>query len=292
MSYRRIEVNLLPPELQPGPAIRSALIINITLILGTAFAILLTAALSIYRYAQYETDIEKTTQSIANLASVKEGYQQLQKIDAAVHNYGAIVGIATTDYIDLPVLLSHLSNILPDEVYLVNVSNTRAGNTTAYSVLDPNRATFISMTLRSSRKDLGLILRTLERLKQDEVFANCVLTNAELDSEDLLDLSEALGMEIMFDLPSSADVPQEYNFYEFVIRAEVTRPLVDTGSRVLDDQLELFKASKPIPDAASAAAAAAAQAAGAAGQPPASGETPGVVGGPEGVTGTSNRGGN
>lgn len=287
MSYRRIEVNLLPPELQPGPAVRSALIINITLILGTAFAIILSSALSIYRYVQYDRDIRETRRSIENLSSVKDGYEQLQRIETAVTNYGAIVGIASTDYVDIPVLLSHLSTLLPEQVYLTNVSNTRLGSASAASVLDPRRSTYVSMTFNTSNKDLGLISRTLNALKQDPLFSKCVLTNTSLDSETLTDLSDALGINVSFDLPNTGDIEQEYEYYQFVIRAEVTRPLTDTGNRVIDDQLELFKASMPMPmQAPDPSEFAAQQQAG-----NQEGE-PGVVGGPEGVTGVSNRGGN
>ena len=65
MSYRRIEVNLLPPELQPGPAVRSALLINIALILATLFTIGLSAAFGAYTYAQNVEGIAATKQSIA-----------------------------------------------------------------------------------------------------------------------------------------------------------------------------------------------------------------------------------
>jgi hypothetical protein len=291
MSYRRIEINLLPPELQPGPVVRSALIINITMILGTFFAIVLTASLSLYRYMQYIDDIAKTTQSIKSLESVREGYQQLQRIDAAVLNYGKVIGIASTDYIDMPVLLSHLSNIIPSGVYLTSVTNARAGNVTAVTVLDPNRSTFVSMGFNTSKHDVGQIISTLSALKADPVFSNCVLTNARLSSEQLIELSTALGMDVTFDLPLSESTSEEYNFFEFIIRAEVRRPINDSGMRVVSENLELFKANKPMPLSSDQVADQAAGEAAPGTNPPAA-DTPGVVGGPEGVTGQSNRGGN
>ncbi|MCB1221565.1 hypothetical protein KDL30_12960 [bacterium] len=298
MSYRRIEINLLPPELQPGPAIRSALIINIALILVTMFTILLSAALSIYQLAQYKEDIDRREQSIKSLQSVKNGYMQLQKIDVAVRNYGKIVGIASTNYVDLPVMLSHLSRVLPEQVYLTNVSNVRAGNVNAISVLDAKRPTFVTMTFRTASKDLSLIERTLTRLKEDPVFGNCVLTNTTLGTEELQDLSDALQLGSTFDLPDVAGQELSYNYYEFVVRAEVMRPLPIEGSRVLNDQLALFKDTNPLPDKAPARGTGAAPARGNAAAPQGAGDAAatdgehGVVGGPEGVTGSDNRGGN
>ncbi|MCB1188699.1 hypothetical protein KDL29_16180 [bacterium] len=295
MSYRRIEINLLPPELQPGPAVRSALIINIALILVTMFTILLSAALSIYQLAQYKEDIDHRERSIKSLQSVKDGYQQLQRIDAAVGNYGKIIGIASTNYIDLPVLLSHLSGILPDRVYLTDISNVRAGNVNAVSVLDAKRPTFVTMTFRTANKDLGQIQNTLNRLKTDPVFANCVLTNASLDSQELSNLSELLGIAGTFELPTTFDGNQNHEYYEFIIRAEVQRPLPIEGSRVLNDQLALFKDTNPLPDMAPGQGGSAAQG-GSTSQggasPTGTPEEHGVVGGPEGVTGSDNRGGN
>lgn len=291
MSYRKIEINLLPPELQPGPVVRSALIINITMILGTFFAIVLTASLSLIRYAQYLDDISKTTQSIKNLESVREGYQQLQRIDAAVLNYGKVIGIASTDYLDMPVLLSHLANIIPGGVYLTQVTNARAGNVTAVTVLDPNRATFVSMSFNTSKQDIGQIINTLNALKADPVFSNCVLTNARLSSEQLSELSNALGMEFNFKIPETEASSAEYNYFEFIIRAEVRRPVNDTGMRIVTDELELFKASKPMPISSDQAMSALQGETAPGGNTPAPG-SPGVVGGPEGVTGQSNRGGN
>ncbi|MCB1215754.1 hypothetical protein KDL44_00050 [bacterium] len=291
MSYRRIEVNLLPPELQPGPAVRSALIINIALILITAFVIILSAALSIYQYAQYNDDIKKRRMSIDSLQSVKDGYQQLQRIDSAVGNYGKIVGIASTNYIDLPVMLSHLSGLLPDKVYLTDVSNLRGGNVNAVSVLDANRPTFVTMTCRTATKDLGLIQRTLATLKEDPIFANCVLTNATLDSEELTDLAELLGIAGTFEFPDTFEGAEGHEFYEFIIRAEVRRPLPLGEHRMLSDQLALFRRNEGLPDNAPLDAPAAPAAGNAAGSPAASPER-GVSGGPEGVTGSDNRGGN
>ncbi|MEZ5339397.1 MAG: hypothetical protein R3F46_14190 [bacterium] len=293
MSYRRIEVNLLPPELQPGPAVRSALIINIALILITVFTILLSAALSLNQYAVYIQDIAQREQSIAGLQSVKEGYMQLQRIDAAVRNYGKIVGIASTNYIDLPVMLAHLSGVLPERVYLTNVSNVRPGNVSAVAALDANRPTFVTMTFRTANQDMNLITRTLDALKADPVFGNCVLTNASIDSENLQQLSNALGNEVSFTLPMENGNEPAYSFYQFIVRAEVRRPLPDTGARVITDNLELFQASNPLPDKAPPPGQV--QPKPAEGGQPATGDAtaePGVVGGPEGVTGTSNRGGN
>ena len=285
MSYRRIEINLLPPELQPGPVVRSALIINITLILATFFTIGLTAALSLYRFAQTNEDIKDTKQRIKTLESVRAGYEQLQRIDAAVLNYGKVVGIASTDYIDMPVLLSHLSTVVPDGVYVTSVTNTRSGNASAASVLDPNRSTLLSMTFRTSKKDLNQLIRTLDALKADSLLGNCALTNAILDSEGLNSLADSLGMDILFSLPDNPEFPQEYNFYEFVIRAEVRRPLEVPGSRIITEDLELFRASKPMPLNPTSPAPLETPGTAAAGEP-------GVIGGPEGVTGTPNRGGN
>jgi hypothetical protein len=77
MSYERIEVNLLPPELQPGPAVRYGLMINIALIAGVITFIVLDLIVNSYRLSELIAQNKELEKSKANLQTATTDYDKL-----------------------------------------------------------------------------------------------------------------------------------------------------------------------------------------------------------------------
>jgi hypothetical protein len=231
MSYGRIDVNLLPPELQPGPAVRYAVILNVLIIACTVAYIALDSVygLAMLSYARQERtglrdQVEKSKAVIAD-------YDKLVNIKDKLERYGRLVGLASADYVDMPVLLDRVSRILPDGVYIDRVTNDNGPGAIGKTV--------VVFGLRTSRRDPQLVLDTLRAFKHDALFTDCYMPTLNYEEMALQELMQRNQVKWTVAGP---DVPENINAQEFSfeIRASVTRKLENLGLPITADDSALF----------------------------------------------------
>jgi Tfp pilus assembly protein PilN len=238
MSYNRAEVNLLPPELQPGPAVRYAFLINFTLIAAAVAFIVLDSVMSITHLVYLRASIAEKQRQIEARAAVEQDYQSLMRLQQTIRGYGNMVGLAAARYADMPVVLDRLSRLLPEGVYIDQVTNERAPVGQV--------ATNVSVKLLSARRDPLLLQRTLEALKQDAIMRNCYLRNAE---NKVVTLQEYLGQ---FNVNWSSAQPgvessPSAEQYAFEILVRIDEPMSIAGVPISYDASRYFTEFKVNP---------------------------------------------
>jgi Tfp pilus assembly protein PilN len=226
-TYRNIEINLLPPELQPPPTVRTAVILNAAIVIGVLTYMLL-GTFAVYNQIRNEQQrIKDNQQLIDSKAEVVEIYAQLSQVREQVDKYGRLVSLASVDYLDVPVLLDRLAKIIPAGVYLESVGNDKSS---------PNsRTTIVQVVLQTTSNDPQLMQTTLNAFKADSMFQDCYMRSAELKR---VALNEQFGT---FDvdwtamgpgIPNSIDVQK----YEFIVMASVPKLVDTTGLPVRVDK--------------------------------------------------------
>src|SRR5687768_7902542 len=104
-TYRNIEINLLPPELQPPPTVRTAVILNIAIVLGMLAYMAVSTVKTFNDIRLQQQQIRDNEQLIQSKQPVVEMYTELSDIREKVDRYGRLVSLASVDYVDVPVLL-------------------------------------------------------------------------------------------------------------------------------------------------------------------------------------------
>lgn len=216
-NYSRIQVNLLPPELQPGPPVRYGLVFNIILIAGTLTFILVHSFTSLSRISTYREQNVELQKNIDSLKPNEEYYTNLKNIEEKVNSYGRLISLASVDYVEMPVLMERVSRVLPDGVYLRAVANDRPEEQSNFVVL--------RFDLTASRNDPRLLEATLAAFKKDEYFNDCYMANAEYHQEGIQDRLPEFGINWNASQKRD-DAPQLMaDLIEFQIQARVKRPL-------------------------------------------------------------------
>lgn len=218
-NYRNIEVNLLPPELQPPPTVRTAVILNFAIVLGVLAYMLLGTFSAFNQVRNEQQRIKENQQIIESKQSVVTMYTELSAAHEQVDRYGRLVSLASVDYIDVPVLLDRLAKIIPAGVYLNSVSNDKAS---------PNsRSTVLQVTLETTKNDSSLMQSTLDAMKKDSMFQDCYMRSAELQK---VALNEQLANFKVDWTVTGPSVPAsvEVDKYQFIVMANVPK-LVDTA---------------------------------------------------------------
>lgn len=235
MSYGRLEINLLPPELQPGPAVRYSMLINFALIAGLLAFLGLDMFLSLSKITGLRKNILELTSQNEQRQQVEKDYNDLVGIRDEIQHFGQIVGLASARYADMPVVLDRLSRILPDGVYVNTVTNSRApsAQTTAN----------VSVTLLAAKPDPRLIQRTLEAFKRDPIFSNCYLSRAAAAPQALDEYLRQIDVSWNTTGPdySAAASADEY---EFDINVTISQPMTIGGLPVVYDVSRYFKEFK------------------------------------------------
>src|SRR5688500_14743454 len=108
-TYRNIEINLLPPELQPPPTVRTAVILNAAIILGVLTYMGLLTFTTFNQISSQQEQIRDAQQLIESKQSVVAMYDALSGVDDQIDRYGRLVSLASVDYVDVPVLLDRLA---------------------------------------------------------------------------------------------------------------------------------------------------------------------------------------
>ena len=246
MSYGRMDINLLPPELKPGPAVRYAMIFNVLIIAATLTYIALDSFLNLtmlsyarQERANLESEIEQNSRILAD-------YDLLVGIRDRLVNYGRLIGLASADYVDIPVLLDRISHLLPDGVYLDRVTSDKSTGGATVPIL---------ISLRASRRDPNLVINTLKAFKQDPLFAQSYMPGLETAEQPLGELM--LQNEINWtattpDTVAGVIAPE----YTFELRALVPRKLDNVPLPVAIDQSVYFSSlTKPTGGSSTSSAA-------------------------------------
>jgi hypothetical protein len=218
-NYRNIDINLLPPELQPPPTVRTAVILNVAIILGVLAYMLLGTYSSYNQIKNTQQQIKENQMLIETKQPVVTMYTQLTGVKEQVERYGRLVSLASVDYIDVPVLMDRLSKIIPAGVYLNSVGNEKASQN--------SRSTLVSVTLNTTSNDPKLVQATLDAFKQDSMFKDSYMRSAELRKVSLTDQLGTFDVDWTAtgpDVPATLDVDK----YEFIVMANVPK-LVDTA---------------------------------------------------------------
>jgi len=234
-NYRNIEINLLPPELMPPPTVRTAVILNFAIVLGV-LAYMAVATFGIFNeirsQQEQKADLQKQVEAKKD---VEEMYADLQKHEESVNQYGRLVSLASVDYIDAPVLLDRLAKIIPAGVYLNRISNDKSS---------PNaKATVVQVELMTTKQDPALMQATLDAFKNDSIFHDCFMANAEIHKESITDNLADYGINWHASGPNiSASI--DVNKYQFAIMASVPK-LVDTSGLPVSSDQSIYLADVP-----------------------------------------------
>lgn len=231
MSYGRVEINLLPMELRPGPVVRYAVLISFALIAGAIAFISVDSVVSLARLAMLRSSIKTLTEQTEKRAQVEADYNSLIDIQTQISRYGQIIGLASARYADMPVVLDRISQLLPEGVYIDSVTNNRSASAT----VNAN----VMTTLATSRPDPRLIQQALEAFKRDQILSNCYLSRV------------AFGPQVMDQFLKSINVtwrmsgaiyeePPKPGQYEFDIRVDLDAPLAISGLPVVSDASKYF----------------------------------------------------
>ncbi len=243
MSYGRLEINLLPPELQPGPAVRYSILINFALIAGLLAFISLDVFLSMARITMLNKNIRDLKAQVEQRQQVEQDYNDLVLIRTEIQHFGEIVGLASARYADMPVVLDRISRLLPEGVYVSSVTNSRApSSTTAANVI---------ITLLTAKPDPRLMQQTLETFKRDAILSNCYLSRATAAPQALDEYLKQIDISWSATGPDYNDIASA-DEYEFEISVTITQPLIIGGLPVVYDVSRYFKDFKvnlPQPEA-------------------------------------------
>lgn len=216
MSYGRLEINLLPTELLPGPTVRYPMLLNVFLIAALIAYIVIDAYIGWIKLqsaqdARASLEVQKEAK-----VQVLNDYNELVTLSERISRHGRLIAMASTDYIDMPVLLDRIAHILPDSVYIESVTNQRTNVRGGPVNLD--------IALKSSRQDADLVVTTLRAFKQDELFSNCFMAGTNAEEESLKPLMEKhdINWDASGPLVPSNIVADQYLIH---INATLTRPL-------------------------------------------------------------------
>lgn len=226
MSYSGIVINLLPPELRPGPVVRYRVMINALMIIVTVAFLALDAVIGINRLGMLNSTL------ITRRAEVESGrptiveHSKLMEVNNYVERTGRLVSLASADYTDLPLVLQEVANLLPEGVYLERVTNDRAGK--------DSTQTNVIFALVSGKEDPALVLETFNRFKSNQMLGNCFLRMAEAQEVSLFSLLESTDVNWSVTGPD-IDPSRAATHFAFEIYAMVEAPIVKQDLPVLHD---------------------------------------------------------
>jgi len=236
-NYSRLEINLLPPELLPGPTVRYALLINIMIILLTVTFIGLSTYLHWLMLNLAKEEKAGLEAQLSAKAGIVADYERLNNIGVSIDRYGRLIALASDDYVEMPVILDRIAKLLPDEVFLFRVSNNRTEGKGSPVVL--------GVQLTASDNDPTLMIETLKAFKGDPMFAECFMPIAEYNEVSLDELQVRYGLDWSVTGP---DVPMQVvgKHYDFEIHSLLSRPLPIDGVPVGRDSTQAFVANPVI----------------------------------------------
>lgn len=231
MSYRHLDINLLPPELQPGPVVRYAVVIN-TLLIGVTVAFLVVDSfVGMTNIASLKRDIELKEDQIKAKATVISDYNELTNIETHVNSVGRLIALASADYVEMPVIMDRITRLLPDGVYLDRVTSDQR------TVGSPSSK--VRAVLAASRPDTALLVETFNRFKNDPILGDCYMRIAEFQGREIGPVLRAAGITWEASGPGITDFTNSEQFV-FEIHSTVTPPVDTGGLYVTLDNTEYF----------------------------------------------------
>jgi len=231
MKYAQIEINLLPPELQPGPAVRYAVLFNFAVVAIVVAFILLDAATGLPHLMLLKKDIRDRKQLVAQRAQEVADYDRLIAVRDAIGSYGRLISLASGAYVDLPVIMDRLARVIPDGVYLDKVEHRRpkAGS----------RESEIVVGLKATRRDPRMLQQTLAAFKQEPLLANCYMRSAEYQAEALDEFMQRINV-LWKASGTGIDQGTTADQFGFEIHIMLERPLPVRGVPVAYDVSQFF----------------------------------------------------
>jgi Tfp pilus assembly protein PilN len=230
--YSRIEINLLPPELRPRPAIRYTALVNALVIVLTIGLIGFDVSFNIARIRSLRHEKQTLAAQIKQREPIRQDYLALTQIESDLQDYGRIITMASADYVDMPVILARLAQLLPEGVYLGKVTNQGSKNR--------GSAIQMSVTLRSAKRDEQLLIQTLTNLKRDPILADCYMRTADLTEVPITNLQDMFKAKWEITTPAEADTTQNQE-YEFELVINLERILPADGLVTVADESAFFK---------------------------------------------------
>lgn len=240
-QYSRIEINLLPPELRPKPAVRYTALVNAAVIAVTVLLIGFDAYFGFARIGELHQQQQTLQEELKRREPIKQDYLALKEIENDLSAYGRIISMASSDYLDMPVVLARVAQLLPEGVYLDRVTNQGSKNRGA--------AIQLAITLRSATRDEKLLIQTLTNFKNDPILSNCYMRNADLSEMPIDTLLTQFNANWEVTTPDSFGVPQNLE-YEFLLLVNLDRVLPEDGLMLAADEADFFQgfALEPAPE--------------------------------------------
>ncbi len=208
---KTFDINLLPPEFRPAPAVRW-LPPYLALVYSLAVFILIWAVASHFaKVGSLKADIESLDKSIKALAPFEKAYDEVKSSASEMDEIKKIFNALEAQYIDWPLFLTNLHRLVPESVWLTSVSG-QVIKTESIIVLEKEKAepaeapTATPATAKGASKlkkkkekiyavhkanftiegstvgqTLNPISVFLDRLKSDPYFANSTLISTALE---------------------------------------------------------------------------------------------------------------
>lgn len=120
---RRLDINLLPPEFLPQPAIRWHPIYLALLYTLSIFLVLYVGIACLDRIKGLEIEIEEVQAEISRLQPFAQAYDQAEESVKSLENLKRLFVHLEKHYVDWPLFLYHLEPNLPDGIWLTEIKS-------------------------------------------------------------------------------------------------------------------------------------------------------------------------
>jgi Tfp pilus assembly protein PilN len=119
---RRLDINLLPPEFQPQPAVRWHPIYLAALYSLALFLMFYIVIGSYQRVKKLEADITKANESVKLLQPFADAYDMSEQSVKSLENLKQLFVYLDGQYVDWPLFFYHLEPNIPSGVWLTSAS--------------------------------------------------------------------------------------------------------------------------------------------------------------------------
>ena len=120
---RRLDINLLPPEFLPQPAIRWHPIYLALLYTLSIFLVLYVGLMCLDRIKGLEAEIEEVQAEVTRLQPFAQAYDQAEESVKSLEDLKRLFVHLEKHYVDWPLLLYHLEPNLPDGIWLTEIKS-------------------------------------------------------------------------------------------------------------------------------------------------------------------------
>jgi hypothetical protein len=121
---RRLDINLLPPEFLPQPAIRWHPIYLSLLYALSVFLVLYIGLLSLNRVKSLEVDVREAQGDVSRMEPFAKAYDLAEESVKSLENMKRLFVYLERNYVDWPLFFHHLKPNLPKGIWLVQVESS------------------------------------------------------------------------------------------------------------------------------------------------------------------------